>query len=113
MEQYAAWAVGKPGVENAMLGTEADTAAYSGQVGKARAFSGRAVASAERADRERDGGAYEAEAALREARLGNVAEARHQVASALGISTGREVQYVAALALALTGGCSPGTGTCR
>ena len=106
MKQYVAWAVGKPDVENDMLATEAGTAAYSGQVGKARAFSNRAVASAERVTQKETAATYEAEAALREARLGNVVEARHQAASALGISTGREVQYVAALALTLTGGAA-------
>jgi predicted Zn-dependent protease len=47
--------------------------------------------------------AYEAEAALREALFGNVGSAQQRVTSALGLSTGREVQYLAALALAFIG----------
>jgi eukaryotic-like serine/threonine-protein kinase len=46
---------------------------------------------------------YQAAAALREALFVNVAEARQRVASAFALSTGRDVQYGAALALALTG----------
>jgi eukaryotic-like serine/threonine-protein kinase len=45
MAQEVAWAAGKPGVEDVLLALEADTAAYSGRLGKAREFSRRAVAS--------------------------------------------------------------------
>ena len=37
MAQQLAWAAGKPGVEDMLLASEADTAAYSGRLGKARA----------------------------------------------------------------------------
>ena len=58
---------GKPGVEDELLGLEADTAAYFGRLGKAREFSRRAVASAERAEGKETAAGYEATAALREA----------------------------------------------
>jgi Flp pilus assembly protein TadD/predicted Ser/Thr protein kinase len=103
MAQQVAWAAGKPGVEDVLLGYEADTAAYFGRLGKAREFSRRAVASAERARQKETAASYEAEAALWETLFGNAAEARHQVAAALGLSNGRDVQYGAALALALAG----------
>jgi predicted Zn-dependent protease len=106
MEEQVAWSVGKPGIEEVLLSYEADTAAYSGRLGKARELSHRAVASAVRAGERETAAGYEAEAALREALFGNATEARKRAAAALSISTGRDVQYGAALALALTGDAS-------
>jgi Flp pilus assembly protein TadD len=103
MAQQVAWGAGKPGVEAWLLNNEADTAAYSGRLGKAREFSRRAVASAERAEEKETAAGYEADAAVREALFGNAAEARQQAAAALALSTGRDVQDGAALALALAG----------
>jgi len=103
MAQQVAWAAGKPGVENVLLANEADTAAYSGRLGKARELSQQAVASAERAQERETAARYEADAALREALFGNAAEARDRAGVALGLSAGRDVQYGAALALALGG----------
>jgi serine/threonine protein kinase/Flp pilus assembly protein TadD len=103
MEQQVAWAAGKPGVEDVLLAFEANTAAYSGRLRKAREFSRRAVASAERAEEKETAAGYEAEAALREVLFDNAAEARQRAAAALVLSTGRDVQYGAALALALAG----------
>jgi eukaryotic-like serine/threonine-protein kinase len=103
MAQQVAWGAGRSGVEDVLLEYEADTAAYAGHLAKARAFSGRAVASAGRAEEKETAAGYETNAALREALLGNAAEARQRVASALGLSTGRDVQNGAALALSLVG----------
>jgi len=85
------------------LYAEADTAAYSGRFGKARELSRRAVASAEQAQEKETAAGYEAEAALRGALFGNAPAARQRVAAALALSTGREIQYGAALALAIAG----------
>ncbi len=106
MAQQLAWSAGKPGIEEVLLSYEADTVAYSGWLGKAREFSRRAVASAERAEEKETAAGYEAEAALREALFGNATEARQRAASALALSAGRDVQYGAALALALAGDAS-------
>ena len=103
MAKQVAWSVGKPGVEDVLLLFEADTAAYAGRLGKAREHSGRAVASAERAEEKETAGGYQAEAALREAFFGNAADARLQAAAALALSTGKDLQYEAALALAFAG----------
>jgi hypothetical protein len=103
MAQQVAWSSGKPGVEDVLLYNEADTAAYSGRVVKAREFSRRAVASAERTEGKETPAGYEAEATLREALLGNAAEAWRRSAAALNLSTGRDVQFGTALALALAG----------
>jgi eukaryotic-like serine/threonine-protein kinase len=87
---------------------EADTTAYSGRLGNARELSRQAVASAERAKEKETAAGYEAEAALREAFFGNATEARQGATTALRLSTGRDVQYGAALALALTGDSTRG-----
>jgi tetratricopeptide (TPR) repeat protein len=103
MAQQVTWSAGKPGVEDVLFFFEADTAAYSGRLGKARELSRQAVASAKRAEEKETAAGYEADAALREALFGNAAEARQRAAATLGLSTGRDVQYGAALALALAG----------
>jgi tetratricopeptide (TPR) repeat protein len=103
MGQQVAWSAGKPEVENQLLALEANTAAYSGRLGKAREFSRLAVGSAERVEEKETAAGYEADAALREALFGNAAEAQQRAAAALALSTGRDVQYGAALALAMAG----------
>jgi eukaryotic-like serine/threonine-protein kinase len=103
MTEQIAWSAGKPEVENEMLGDQADTAAYSGQLAKARAFSHRVIASAESATEKQTAAGYEAIVALREALFGNAAEARNRIDSALRQSTDVDVLYGAALALALIG----------
>jgi tetratricopeptide (TPR) repeat protein len=102
MAQQVAWGAGKP-YEDLLLALESDTAAYSGRLRDAREFSRWAAASAERMEGKERGAGYEASAALREARFGNAAEAKQMVASALGHSTARDVQYSATLALAMAG----------
>jgi serine/threonine protein kinase/tetratricopeptide (TPR) repeat protein len=106
MAQQVSWAAGKPGVEDVLLNNEAATVAYSGRLAEAREFSRRAVASAERAEEKEVAASYKTDAALREALFGNAAEARERAAATLGHSTGRDVQYGAALALALAGGAA-------
>jgi len=103
MAQQVAWAADKPGVEDALLGGEADTAAYSGRLAKAREICRRAVTSAERAQDKENAAGNEAAAALREALFGNATEARQRAAAALAFSTGRDVQLYTALALAFAG----------
>jgi tetratricopeptide (TPR) repeat protein/predicted Ser/Thr protein kinase len=100
MKRQVAWAANKPGVEDMFLNFEADTAAYSGKLGKARESSGRAVASAKRSQERETAASYEADAALREVLFGNVGEGRQRSSAALALSTGRDVLFQAALALA-------------
>jgi tetratricopeptide (TPR) repeat protein/predicted Ser/Thr protein kinase len=106
MAQQVAWSTGKRGAERGLLAFEADTSAYFGRLGNAREFSRRAVTLAERSGEGEVAANYEAEAALREALLGNTAEARQRAATALVLSRGRDVQYGAALALSLAGDAS-------
>jgi len=103
MAEQVAWSVGKPGAENVLVRFEADTAAYAGRLGKARELSRLAGASAKRADQMERAAGHEADAALREALFGNEGAARQLSASALALSTGRDVQYGVALALAFSG----------
>jgi hypothetical protein len=103
MSQQVAWSPGKPGVEDVFLYMEAESGAYSGRLAKAQELSRRAVDSAERAGEKETASSYEAEAALREALFGNSAAAQRRVNAALGLSNGRDVQYLAALTLAVTG----------
>jgi eukaryotic-like serine/threonine-protein kinase len=103
MGQQVAWSAGKPGVEDVLLELESRTAAYSGRLKKARGFSNRAVASAQRAQEEETAVGYVAAGAVVEALFGNEPEARQRVARALGSSTNREAQYGGALALGFEG----------
>ena len=103
MAEQIAWSAGKAEVENEMLGDQADTAAYAGQLAKARAFSHSVIASAESATEKQTAAGYEAIVALREALFGNAAETHNRIDSALRHSTDVDVLYGAALALALTG----------
>ncbi|MGH9703113.1 MAG: tetratricopeptide repeat protein, partial [Candidatus Acidiferrales bacterium] len=103
MAAQVAWSTGKPGVEDVMLSNEADTAAYSGRLAKARELSRQAIALALHADQKETAAAYESDSALREAFFGNSSAARDRVATVLTLSNGRDVQYAAALALAIAG----------
>jgi len=103
MAQQVAWATGKPGVEDQLLFSEAATAAYFGRLRAAREFSHRAVDSATRAEEKETAATYSAQSGVMEALFGNAAEARQHVESALRLSSGREVKYLAALALAMAG----------
>jgi DNA-binding winged helix-turn-helix (wHTH) protein/Flp pilus assembly protein TadD len=101
LAQQLDWASGKPGAEDFMLAMESHTAAYSGQVTRARDLFHRAVASAERAEEKEAAALYEADAAQWEALFGFVAEARDQARVAISHWKGRDVEFSAALGLAL------------
>jgi eukaryotic-like serine/threonine-protein kinase len=101
MAKPMAWATGKPGVEDVLLSFEADSAAYLGRVRNARELSRRAVVSAQQAEQKGAAANYEAKAALREALLGNVVEARSLATKVL--RPGEDVQFAAALAQAFAG----------
>jgi hypothetical protein len=103
MEQQVSWAAGRPGEEDAMLSTQADTDAYYGRLPRARNYSRRAVAAAVRADSKETAGLWQANESLREAEFGNVVEAQKYVDAALALSQGRDVKLIAALALARAG----------
>jgi eukaryotic-like serine/threonine-protein kinase len=103
MAQQVAGSAGQPGVEDELLGLEADTAAYSGRLREARQFSRRAMNSAELARENEAAATYLALSALREALFGNPEEARRRATFVRGRSTARDVQYGTALALMFAG----------
>jgi tetratricopeptide (TPR) repeat protein len=103
MAQQVAWSAGKTGVEDELLGLEADTAAYSGRLTSAREFSRRAVDAAERAGEKESAATYSAVSSLRATLFGKADQARRDVAFTLGRTIERDAQYFAALALAYAG----------
>ena len=113
MARQVAGAAGKPLDEESLFALEADTAAYSGHLEKAREFSRRAADSAERGGSIETGGipGIYAVSALREALFGDAAKARQQITLARGHSTRRDTtdllvgqnDYALALALAYAG----------
>jgi len=103
MEREAASLMGKPGYEDLMLGAEADTAAYAGEFTKARELTRRAADSAMRSDEKETAATYQADAAVREALVGNLSWAKQEAQAALALSTGKDVEVMSAIALGLVG----------
>jgi eukaryotic-like serine/threonine-protein kinase len=103
MAKQVAWSADKPGVEDVLLSLEAGTAFYYGRLGEARNFSRRAVTSAKSVGKKDAAAAYESSEAVREGLFGNAVRARQGAIAALALSTGRDAQFGAALALAFAG----------
>jgi tetratricopeptide (TPR) repeat protein len=103
MAQLASAAMGKPGCEDRMLATQADTEAWYGKLKNAHELTGRAMDSAQHNDAKEAAAAYQAAAALREVEAGNPEQARADAHAALKLAPNRDVQAIAALALARAG----------
>ncbi len=103
MTEQVARSAGQPAEEDELLSLEADTAAYSGRLRSARGFSRQATDAAERAQEKEVAAQYSTLSAVREALFGNAEEARRRATSAMQRSTGRDVQFGSALALAYAG----------
>jgi DNA-binding winged helix-turn-helix (wHTH) protein/tetratricopeptide (TPR) repeat protein len=101
MEREAAGMMGRPGHEDQMLNYEADTAVYGGQLSKARELTQRAVEAARKVDEKEAPALYLANAAVREALLGNSALAKQQAQAAVAISNSRDAEALSAIALGL------------
>jgi len=97
------WALGRPGEEDQMLNTHADTQAYYGRMVKARDLARQAADSAVRADAKETAAQWLAFQAIREVEVGNAGAARQAVARALALAPGRDVRVLSALALARAG----------
>jgi serine/threonine protein kinase/Tfp pilus assembly protein PilF len=106
MERQVAWAAGRPGEEDQMLNTHADTQAYYGHMEKARDLARQAADSAVRADAKETAAQWLAIQAVREVEVGNTSAARQGVARALALAPARDVKVLSALALARAGGSS-------
>jgi eukaryotic-like serine/threonine-protein kinase len=103
MEREAALGQRTSGAEDWISDHEAFVLAYSGHLQQARGMSRHAVELAQQSGRRETAALYEAGAGLREAFLGNASAARRSAMVALELSKGREVEYGAAFALALSG----------
>jgi tetratricopeptide (TPR) repeat protein len=95
--------MGNAGGADVLISDQSDTSAYHGRLREARSLSQRAVEVAKRADAKEEAAVWQANAALREAELGNPVEARKNTTAALALSAGRDVAVLAALALARAG----------
>jgi len=103
MAQLLSAAMGKPGYEDLLLASQADTEGWYGKLKEAHELTGRAMDSAQHNDAKETAAAYQAEAALREVESGNREQARAEAHAALKLAPNRDVLAVAALALARAG----------
>jgi DNA-binding winged helix-turn-helix (wHTH) protein/Tfp pilus assembly protein PilF len=103
MEREAALDEGKSGVEVWIANKEAFALAYSGHLQEARRMSRRAVELAQQSGQRERAALWEIGSAVREAFFENAPEARRSTIAALALSKDREVEYGAAIALALSG----------
>ena len=92
-----------PGLEDIVSHLETLALARSGRLQDARQKSAVAVEIAQRSGRRERAGLFEAGRAVWEAFYGNAAAARQSAAKALKLGRGRDVDYAAAFALALSG----------
>ena len=106
MEQEAAPSRERPGADDWMSNAEGFVSAYSGHLEEARKMSRQAVDLARKANRRETEALYEADAAVREALLGNASTARQRAGDAVALSKSRDVVYEVGFALALSGDSS-------
>ena len=106
MQRQIALAADMPGAEDWNFSTQSDTAAYFGQLAKAREFSERAVESARRNDLKEVAAIWRLNAAMREAEFGNVQQARLAVEEGLNLATTRDSQVLATAVFARIGDVS-------
>ena len=102
-ERLLAEAAGKPGIEDVMLGSQANSEAWFGRMAQARELTRRAMNSAAQQDAHESAAAYEVQEALNEAELGYLDQARADAKAALRLSSNHDVKDVAMLALATAG----------
>ncbi|MGO9262835.1 MAG: protein kinase domain-containing protein [Bryobacteraceae bacterium] len=103
MAQLVAAAMGKPGAEDLLLATQADTEGWYGKLRNAHELTVRAMDSAQHHEAKEAAAAYQAAAALREVESGNREQARAEAHAALKLAPNRDVRAMAALALARAG----------
>ena len=103
MTQLLSAAMGKPGTEDLLLASQADTEAWHGKLKNAHELTRRAMDSAQHNDAKEAAATYQAAAALREVESGNRAQARAEAAAAVKLAPNRDVQAMAALAMARAG----------
>jgi len=103
MAEQQQWFAGRP-EENMGLALASDTDAYGGHLGKARAWTKRAVDSAIRVDSKEVAAIWLENSALREAAFGNATDARQEAAQGLKLHpASQSVELEAALTFAMAG----------
>jgi tetratricopeptide (TPR) repeat protein len=103
MRQHVAAVAGRGGEEDYLIAAEADTAAFHGQYARARDLTHRAIESARRADSAEMAASWAAEAALREAEVGERERALAGATFALETAPGRIVRGMVAFVYARAG----------
>jgi len=103
MAHLVSTAMGKPGAEDLLLATQADTEGWYGKLKNAHELTVRATDSAQHNDAKESAAMYQAAAALREVESGNREQARADANAAVKLAPNRDVRAVAALALARAG----------
>src|SRR5438552_5346461 len=103
MGRQVAWSKGKSGAEGFMISAQADTAAYSGHLRKARELSLQAVGSANSFGQKEIAALLQLNQSWREAEFGYVQPSREDALSALRKLHSRQVQTFSALVLARAG----------
>src|SRR5579864_1641686 len=103
MEREAASVESDRGYQYEMLNRESETALYRGQLAKARILAQRAVEAARKEDEKEAAAVYEAQAAVREALVGNMDLAKQAAQTALASSNGRDAEALSAIAMAIAG----------
>jgi class 3 adenylate cyclase/tetratricopeptide (TPR) repeat protein len=103
MAQLLSASMGKPGTEDLLLATQADTEAWYGKLKNANELTHRAMDSAQHNDAKETAATYQAAAALREVGSGNRSQARADADAALKLAPNRDVRAIAALVLARAG----------
>jgi DNA-binding winged helix-turn-helix (wHTH) protein/tetratricopeptide (TPR) repeat protein len=103
MTLLASAAMGKPGTEDLLLASQADTEGWHGRLKDARQLTRRAMDSALHNDAKESAATYQAAAALREVESGNRKRARAEADAAVKLAPNRDVRAMAALAFARAG----------
>lgn len=103
MNRAMTMASGKPGAEDWLTNSQALVLARTGHLRQARKMAARAAELAQQSGQRERAANYEAGVAVWEAFFGNAATARQTATEALTISTGRDVEFAAAFAFALSG----------
>jgi hypothetical protein len=106
MEREVALGRGNSGMEDWISYREAFVLAYSGRLQQARRMSERAADLAQKANKGESAALYKTGAALWEAFFGNATEGKRSAMAVLDLSKGRDLEYGAAFALALSGDSS-------
>ena len=106
MAQLVSAAMGKPGAEDLLLATQADTEAWDGKLTSAHELTGRAIQLAQQSGAEERAALYAAEEALREVESGSRWNALAAAKMALRLSSNPSIRAVAAIALARGGDTS-------